>query len=56
MSDKNETLKNFDDTARNLVQQIADELSVDLVAMEDRLEMAIMPETCCLANQNCIPS
>ena len=47
MSDKNETLKNFDDTAGKLVQQIAEELSIELVAMEERLEMAIMPETCC---------
>ena len=56
MSDKKELLKPLDAASREVVQQIAAELGVDLVEMEERLEMTILPQfSCCGSNPNCMP-
>ena len=56
MSDKKELLKPLDAATREVVQQIAAELGVDLVEMEERLEMTILPDViCCGANSTCMP-
>lgn len=56
MSDKKQLLKPLDAATRDVVQQIAAELGVDLVEMEERLEMTILPDViCCGANSNCMP-
>lgn len=57
MSDKKQLLKPLDAATRDVVQQIAAELGVDLVEMEERLEMTILPEwSCCGSNSTCMPS
>ena len=57
MSDKKELLKPLDAATREVVQQIAAELGVDLVEMEERLEMTILPDViCCGANSQCMPA
>ncbi len=56
MSDKKQLLKPLDAATREVVEQIAAELGVDLVEMEERLEMTILPQyTCCGANSTCMP-
>ncbi len=57
MSDKKELLKPLDAATREVVEQIAAELGVDLVEMEERLEMTILPQfSCCGSNSQCMPA